>query len=51
MKNPKCGDFNMYKDWKSDNVILEVYGVDGELVEKLMFASFEAARYHILKNY
>lgn len=43
-------DFNMYKDWNSDNVILEVLGFDGEVLEKIMFASYESARYHILKN-
>lgn len=51
MKTPKCGDFNLYKDWNSDNVILEVYGIGGELVGKLMFASFASARLYILKNF
>ncbi len=43
-------DFNMYKDWNSDNVILEVLGFEGEVLEKLMFASFDAARVYILKH-
>lgn len=51
MKNTKCGDFNMYFDNQSNSVVLEVYGIGGELVEKLNFASYTAARYHILKNY
>lgn len=50
MKKTKCGDFNMYMDYSSNSVVLEIYGIGGELVEKFYFASFDSARYYILKN-
>lgn len=52
----KASDFNMYKD-DQGQVVLEVYGLkdqdtkQAELVEKLYFASFDAARFYILKNF
>jgi hypothetical protein len=51
MNRLKCGDFNLYFIPRSGSWCLEVYGIGGELVEKLYFSSAEAARYHILKHY
>lgn len=42
--------FDMYKDWESGNVILDVIGLDGKTIQKLKFDSYNAARVYILKQ-
>ena len=49
-------DYNLYKDWQNNTVVLEIYGLKNqntglqEKVETLYFDSYEVARYYILKK-